>query len=136
MIWNRRNDGKGRPPRAEDRRDAQRHELMSPYICSVVFAGGDPIIGLVRNIGIGGMLIEFQTELGLDDVQEGSPCSITDMMPAQFHDFADVPGKVEWVYKKFVGVAFTRSIFADGGVLLDWLKRLRISHREVPSEDS
>lgn len=116
----------------DERRNSDRIELMSPFICSISFGDGEGIIGVVRNIGVGGILVEFQTELGLSEIAEGCPCVLTDMMPESFHALHDIPGRVEWVYRKFVGIALEPALFSDLPSVFAFLKRLRISYREMP----
>ncbi|NHZ45993.1 hypothetical protein [Nitratidesulfovibrio liaohensis] len=132
-MWKGKLSGVKKVMRSRDeRRNSDRIELMSPFICTTCFNGGEGIIGVVRNIGIGGVLVEFQTELGLSEISEGCPCVLTDMMPEGFHALHEVTGRVEWVYRKFVGIALEPELFLDLASVFAFLKRLRISYREMP----
>ncbi|WP_353117797.1 hypothetical protein [Nitratidesulfovibrio sp.] len=118
-----------------EKRNTQRLELMSPIVCSIKFKDYPDVVAIVRNIGTGGMLVEFQTEFGLDDVDEGTCCTVTDMLPPCYHTLNRIPGSVEWIYHKFVGIAFTERLFRDDDALRDWCRRLKISHRNVATDN-
>lgn len=119
----------------DERRNSDRIEIMSPFVCTVCFSGGEGSIGIVRNMGVGGVLVEFQTELGFSEISERCPCVLTDMMPESFHALHEVSGRVEWVYRKFVGIALEPAIFLDLAAVTAFLKRLRISYREMPPSE-
>ncbi len=124
-----------RSSKAQDRRDAHRIELMSPFIVSATFDSAHSHLCLARNVGVGGLLLEFQTESELSGVSDGFRCVLTDMMPEGYHTMQDVHCSVEWLYRKFVGVAFSRPFFMNHDALLEWMKSVRMSYRLVENAD-
>lgn len=114
-----------------ERRHADRIELMSPLIVAVVFGDMRQHVCVVRNVGPGGALLEFQTESELSGIGNGVRCAITDMMPDGYKTIYDVHCFVEWMYHKFVGVAFAAPFFDDHESIVAWLKRIKMSYRFV-----
>lgn len=137
MLWKRKpTDKKSATCPDNDKRAADRVEIMSPYICTLKLAQFGTHLCIARNIGTGGILVELQTEPEISGESDGLPCAITDMMPEHYHTLHDVHGTVEWIYRKFVGIAFRESIFGNHEAILSWLKKLHISYRELPPQDS
>lgn len=118
-----------------ERRHAERIELMSPFIVAATFDDVHRHVCIARNIGIGGALLEFQTESELSDVAQGFRCVLNDMMPDGYRTMTDVRCSVEWQYRKFVGVAFSSPFFRDHDDLMGWLKRVRVSYRLVEDDE-
>lgn len=117
-----------------ERRHADRIELMSPLIAAVAFDDMRKHVCVVRNVGPGGALLEFQTESELSGLGNGMRCAITDMMPEAYSTICNVNCLVEWMYHKFVGVAFAAPFFENHDAIIAWLKRIKMSYRFVEDD--
>ena len=99
-------------------------------ICAVRFGEGPAHLGVVRDISVGGVLVEFQVENGLESVGDGAQCTVTDMLPDAYRTLSDTHAIVEWRYKKFIGIAFYDELFQNDEDLVKWCAKIKISYRK------
>ncbi|MCM0753647.1 PilZ domain-containing protein [Desulfovibrio aminophilus] len=77
---------------------------------------------LVRNLSLGGALLECPSAGYPEDVEPGDAVHLDDEAPETQRLVGGVRGVVVWTYRRFIGVEFRDLLFSEEEILRRWLE--------------
>lgn len=104
-----------------ERRKYSRVNLKEPVACLCRFEDGEVLQGVIKNVGLMGVMIEVPDLSDRLTMEDGQPVVIEEIDKENEQLLSGVTGMLNWIYKDYIGIGFELPLRSSQEDLLGWL---------------